>query len=79
MKSRERNYFAVIYSLIHLFIVKTQQTCVHDFKKAVKNTDLHMNKNNKNTKCNVKTHNTLTMPKTRTESSYVFENGTVND
>jgi len=39
---------------------------------------LHMNKNNKKTKTNLKTENTLGMPKTRTESLYVFEKGTRN-
>jgi len=55
-------------SFIHSFIVKsTQQTCMHDHK--------NMNKNNNNTKANFETQNTLAMPKTRTESSYVFERG----
>ena len=40
-----------------------------------------MNKNNNNTKRNFKTQNTLVMPKTRKESSHVFEKGTggIND
>jgi len=46
--------------------------------RAVENKHLHMNKNNKNTKANFETQNTLAMPKTRTESSYVFEKGTGN-
>jgi len=55
---------------MHSFIVKsTQQTCTHDYKRAGKNEHLHTNKNNKNAKANVKTHNTLARPmlKTRTE------------
>jgi len=35
----------------------------------------NMNRNNNNTKANFETQNTLAMPKTRTESSYVFERG----
>ena len=35
----------------------------------------NMNNNNNNTKANFETQNTLAMPKTRTESSYVFEKG----
>jgi len=63
-------------SLIHSFIYckNTHTTNVYQrFQTAVENKDLHMNKNNKNTKWNFKTHNTLTAPKTRTESSYIFE------
>ena len=37
-----------------------------------------MNNDNKKTKRNFKTENTLGMPKTRTESLYVFEKGTRN-
>ena len=37
-----------------------------------------MNKNNKNARRNFKTQNTLGKPKTRKESSYVFEKGTEN-
>jgi len=39
---------------------------------------LHINNDNKKTKRNFKTENTLGMPKTRTESLYVFEKGTRN-
>ena len=37
------------------------------FQKAVKNKDLHMNKNNDSTNSNFKTHNTLTVPKSKTD------------
>jgi len=50
-----------------------------DYETAVKNKHMHMNENNKNTKANFKTQNTLAMSKTRTESSYVFEKGTGNE
>ena len=51
---------------------------MHDYNRAVENKHLHMNKNNKNTKRNFKTQNTLGMPKTWKESSYVFEKETGN-
>ena len=41
---------------------------MHDFERAVGNKHLHVNENNKNTKANFETQNTLEMPKTRTES-----------
>jgi len=51
---------------------------MHDYERAVENKQLYMNKNNENTKANFKTHNTLAMLKTRTESLYLFEKGTGN-
>ena len=45
---------------------------MHDYERAEENKHLHMNKNNKNAKANFKTQNTLAMPETRTESSYVI-------
>jgi len=56
-----------IRPFVHSFIVKHTPNVHERFPKAVKNKDLHTNKNNKNTKSNFKTHNTLTMPKTKTE------------
>jgi len=58
-----------IRSFIHLLEKSTQQTCIHDYERAVENKHLCMNSNNKNTKTNCKTQNTPAMPKTRTESS----------
>jgi len=40
---------------------------MHDYNRAVENKHLHMNKNNKNTKRNFKTQNTLAMPDTGTD------------
>jgi len=37
-----------------------------------------MNKNNKNTRINFETQNTLGMPNIRKESSYIFEKGMEN-
>ena len=61
-----------------LSMKSTQQTRVPDYDTAVENKHLHMTKNNKNTKRNFKTQNTLGMPKTWKESSYVFEKETGN-
>jgi len=53
---------------------------MHGYDRAVEK-HVHMNRNNKNninTKRNFNTQNTLGMPKTRKDSSYVFEKGTGN-
>ena len=42
---------------------------MYDYDRTVGNKHLHMNKNNKNTKANFKTQNTLAMRKARTQSS----------
>jgi len=64
---------------MHSFIVKsTQQTCTHDYKRAGENEHLHTNKNNKNAKANVKTHNTLARPMLKTRTA-VNEEYTIDD
>jgi len=50
-----------------------QQSCMHDYERAVENEHLHMNRNDRNTNANFKTQNTLAVPKTRqSRHTYLF-------